>query len=54
MDQSELNKVALDCLRIQSIDVATKLRKMLLCDAEKRSIQVSWKVLHHIHNMSLF
>ena len=54
MDQSELNKVEFDSLRIQSVEVAAKSQKILLCDAEERSKKVPWEVLHHIHNMSLF
>lgn len=54
MNQSELNKIAMNFIRSQSIEVATKLQETLSCDIEERSSQVAGQALHYIHNMALF
>ena len=54
MDQKELNRIAMNFIRTQSIEVATKLRETLSGDIEERSEQVSGQALHYIHNMALF
>lgn len=54
MDQKELNRIAMNFIRSQSIEVATKLRETLSSDIEGRSEQVSGQALHYIHNMALF
>ena len=56
MNQSELNKVAMNFIYSQGLEVADKLRETLECDIENRfkSKEVSGQTLHYIHNIALF
>ncbi len=54
MNQTELNRVALDAISDHITRVFLKLRKTLVSDLKKRSENISGAALFHVHNMSLF
>jgi hypothetical protein len=54
MNQIELNKIAMNFIKRQSLEVTVKLIDVLARDGECRSKQVGGRALHHIHNMALF
>jgi hypothetical protein len=54
MNQLELNKIAMNFIRHQSIEVAAKLRDLLCADAEEKSEQMAGPALHYVHSMALF
>jgi len=54
MNQTELNQVALSAISNHISQVASKMRKTLVHDLQKRSEQISGAALHHIHNMALY
>ena len=54
MNQIELNRIAVNFIERQSVEVATKLREVLYEDAEERSERIAGPALHYIHNIALF
>lgn len=54
MNQLELNKIAMFCIRTHSLEVSKKISSILGQDATERGPDVGGPTLHYIHNMALF
>ena len=54
MNQMTLNQIAMTFLKDQSLEVAGKLKEVILEDGQERIQHVDGPVLHHIHNEALF
>ena len=54
MNQMTLNQIAMHFLKDQSLEVAGKLKEVILEDGRERIQHVDGPVLHHIHNEAVF
>ena len=54
MNQLELNRIAGDFIRSQSVELARKLKDVLAADLAERVKGLAGPTVHHIHNVALF
>jgi hypothetical protein len=54
MNQAELNRIANNYIRMQSIEVASKIDSIFEEDLAERKKEQSGQAVHHIHNLALY
>lgn len=54
MNQIAMNRIAANFIDMQSIELASELKKLLLANIQKKSEYIDGPTLHHIHNRTLF
>ena len=54
MNQIAMNRIAANFIDMQSIELASKLKKILLADIQKKTEYIDGPTAHHIHNRALF
>ena len=54
MNQMELNKIAINFIQKQSLEVAKKLKGVLADDLRERAKEIGGPAVHYVHNRALF
>lgn len=54
MNQKELNKVAINYIEKQSIELASKIDMLLTADLLVKGESLDGPVIHHMHNLALY
>ena len=54
MNQIQLNRIAMDFIQNQSLEVARKLKVVLADDLRERVKETGGPAVHYIHNIALF
>jgi hypothetical protein len=54
MNQTELNRIALNYIQLQSGEIASKITGVLREDLHKRTTELNGPTIHHMHNEALF